>query len=391
MSLLFVVYIIWAFFTGIFNYFTITKLSSIEISGIALFFKNIVLLFFYFYISIFSFNALRNNKHSFSKIRKVCLYSFLIVVPYALLEIFSYYFENISAAYLLNYLEPIFHDRAYSESDSVFRVRGYAFEPSYFSLYIAFVSPWLFSYLINFSSSKFKPFSLLILLFTIIIFTKSRITYVVFFIEFASFVFLAFRFRLTDNFKKEFFLLFLVMSGMLVMSLINYDSIFLTIQSLTSFESKDISNIDRLASIHSAFLLGFDHTIFGVGYGLAGAYLPDYYPNYAFLSYQMTEWASAREKCLGAPVFSMLPRLIAETGFIGCALFLGLWFTAMIKTYKKMLENHQNNLQIQLFGISLFVAFLGMFVASFSVDGYGFTGYWLSLGMAMAYVSGKCA
>jgi len=390
LTFLLLAYVFWAILSGVFNFFIIGNLNSIEISGYAIFLKNITMLVFYFYICLFAYNALRNNEDAFLKIRNVCMYSFLIVIPYALLEILSYYYEINLASYLLRYLEPIFHDRNYAFTDDVSRVRGYAFEPSYFSLYIAFVSPWLLSYLIEIYEKKKFLFSLLIFLFfTIIIYTQSRITYITVIIQVAIYVWLILHFQIKKElFKKNLLIkVFIFTAFLLFIVSMNYQKIFWTFQSLTSFEPTNISNLERLASMHSAMLLSLDHPIYGVGFGLAGAYLPDYYPDYAFLSYSMVFWANAREINFGTPVFSVLPRVLAETGLIGGALFLGAWLTAMYSIYKKILINFRNNNRIPYVGISLFTTLLGLLSASFGVDDLGFVGYWLSFGMTMAYVS----
>jgi len=306
------------------------------------------------------------------------------MAPYCILEIFAYKYENNMAISVLSFIEPFIHSRKYTELETL-NVRGFSFEPSYLSLYVASVLPWIFGNTIK-KNNKIKSLIILILFLLIIILSGSRTMYLVFLIELIVFGAIMFNISNSKKFKK---MIVLFVPLILLVSLF-WENIITVFVSLASLESTDISNITRFSSIHAALRLFIDNPVVGVGYGLAGAYLPDYYPDYAFLSYEIKDWAYARDLNLGTPVFALMPRLAAETGLIGLSLILYFWVVLIKKLYNTI-KLFKNEKIIAEFGVKLLVSLIGLLVASFGVDAFTFIGYWLLFGISVGYIENKNA
>lgn len=376
-------YIVWSLLSGIINFYDILLLRSYNTEGSTVFIKNIFLLLFYSLVLIATSFAMSQNSNKYYLIRKACLYSFVIIVPYFLLEVFSLIFDNNLSNLILSNIEPIFHARASSGDDIVVnKIRGYAFEASYLSLYLAFAFPWLLSYLFQYRM-RYKTYIILIMfLFAIVSLTDSRISYIVIITETILYMIIV---SCLDRSKTVLAAIFIVLITLSTTLAVNYERFTSASRSLFAFDKTDISNTTRAAGMHAAFLLSLDKPIFGVGIGLSGGYLPDYYPSYAFLNYQTPDWSDQRDENLATPTFAMLPKLAAEVGYVGLGFFCMIWASAIFLVYNKTKFVQKSEMRLDYHGISLVVLLIGMFVGSFGVDGYNFMGYWVGLGMAAAY------
>lgn len=376
-------FLAWCGLSGIVNFDKIVALSSRRNTGLLVYLKNLGILVLYvniLFIINYILKHFKDQKKIFAKIRQTCLISFMVVLPYAILEIFAYSYNNNYAIRLLSTIEPLFHSRIFDIKDGL-RVRGYAFEPSYFSLYIAFIFPWLLSY--SFEARKKINYIVLFVVLIVIIYSESRVGYLVFLIEFMIFILSALCFKKA---KKNSISMFLVLLIVGIILLLNSSRLMTIYHSLFEFKSNNISNVTRLASIHAAMLLGMENLIFGVGLGLAGAYLPEYYPDYAWLSYEMRSWASLRDLELGSPVFALFPRVFAEVGAIGLLIYVFLWLTVIIGVYRKVYRINIETNKIDYFGICLLASSIGLLLGSFAVDGFNFLGYWINIGMSAFYI-----
>ncbi len=142
----------------------------------------------------------------------------------------------------------------------------------------------------------------------------------------------------------------------------------------------DFSTITRFGSQLAAIGLWLDNIVFGVGPGLSGAYLPDYYPNWMLAnSNEIQIWTALSKENLGSPTFSIYTRILAEYGIFGAIIACGI-LTSLISKMRRIIRSIQltygERAKIRVFLMSL----AGCLITFFGLDGIGFPGFWILLG-----------
>lgn len=358
-----------------FNYIDASSLTSAEISGGKQLIKSYGLMIFLVYSFCWISSVVNTQERLEACIRGIII-GCIISLAVGALEYFSYGLSQGWAVAANNIVEPLIHVRP--QDAGRFRLRSTAFEPSYYGQYLAFVFPFIVY--LAFFEKKYSYWILLILTLSALWLSKSRTGQISVGIEFILFLLLSLKFKLSigKGYLKK-----------IVIIVLSLGIISLGIVSASSTRNLDESgsNLTRFSSQVAAYNLFRDHPIMGVGIGLAGAYLPDYYPDYAWYSWEIISWAApAREKSLSSPVFAMIPRMLAETGLIGVGALIILNAFILVNLRNICISKNQS-LKWKAFSLTIGISIVGQFVASFGIDTYAIFGYWFSLGLGAGLIS----
>ncbi len=119
----------------------------------------------------------------------------------------------------------------------------------------------------------------------------------------------------------------------------------------------------------------------GVGLGNAGYYFPKYLPPYGWSLVEVENLLNRITLLLN--IKSLWLRLLAETGMVGFALFLG-WLISLLPTFIDKIRSKDT--------LATVMGFMGCFVLAalilegFSVDSFAMPYWWVSLGLAVACI-----
>jgi len=385
-----IIFLVWCLFSFLINYPDAQIHYYKKTSGVNRFIRQYfaliltVLFFFIFYI-----NVLKNftNTEIFLKIRRIFLFSFLIVSLYGILEILFIKF-GFYPAYKVLKLFDYFPFTEY-DTDISKRISSVTFEPPSLATYLIMISGWMFSYIkTNTSLLKYLP-GLFVLILTY--YSGSRTALIVIFIQVFVFLYLV----LTKN-QKKYLILFLSVFVLINVSLIaitNSDKIIndfeKKIESL-DFKSnykKNVSNQSRFGIQYANFKVFLDSPITGVGFGQQAFYAINYYPlwakknNYEFKYIYLNKNISSFP-----PGYNLYIRLLAETGMIGFLIFIYLLFLSF-KQLKNVISSSNGNDKI--LGFILLTSLLGYSLNFLQLDTFRIFGFWLSIAILIRINNNK--
>lgn len=348
------------------------------------------------------------NKISLKTIRRCIFISFIFVGAYSVLEILQIYgivnvegiLKNIS--YYIHYLT---RGELYGD-----RIRSITGEASFLGMYTAFAYPWIVSYILTEKKLTKKIFYGLVTIYMIFLvyLTKSRAAYA---IAMGEMVLILFGILIFD--KKKFnkiLIIIIIIVSMASISSFNKLNMYINnirqqnaqedgkteiidngynidmsvgdvVQSLNS--KTNHSNIARLGLQKSALNIGKANPIIGVGLGQFGFYADEYIEDEARVSFEIQRWMNPEEVDFWPPAFALIPRIVAEQGFIGGAIFIAFLATTMIKFLIKYAKAKENTLEI-----FIMVSIVGVLVSTFNADTYGLPQLWILLGL-ITYLNNK--
>lgn len=285
--------------------------------------------------------------------------------------------------------------KAFSIRDlEIARVHGFALEPAWLAdQLVMFSLPWLLaSFLTGYKIMKNRWVQALLVLGSLIIlyYSFSRNGLVIFFVSVSITLLVFFWARIrsmyqqiisiSPNAKLGFWGVFvLIMAGGVYGTIALFD--------ITSLEQvlNYIINIragERLSGAIAGFRLFGENPWFGVGFGSAGLYLFDYYPDWAFggiwifsqfLTYKFFVIPTSR---------NMYVRLLSETGIIGVGLFV-VFLLSVLGTIRKLLTSERP--------VRKYLGFVGMFawvaivMRNITQDSFTFPVMWIMLGSVLGY------
>lgn len=378
------IFFIWIGMSTITNIYATSNIQSLKVNGLQLIINGVrfYLLVALIILSIITIN--RNKKQVIYKLSNFFIYSFLLTIPYSVLELLSYVLNNNFSQLLLDYLDIILHARRGVDYLDINRVRGLSFEPSYYGVYLATILPFIISkYLI----SKSKIYYRLLIFFIIIcvIFSQSRTAYVAILIEFIVFFYLKNKYTLQKNYFSNIMIMMSTIVIIIILLSINVDNVVLsTYQSL--FDQSVSSNIIRFGAQHAGFLLATNYFFFGVGPGMSGAYVHNYYPDYMFLSEEIDNWITSGLTDLSAPTFGYFSTLAAEVGILGLIFFMIPLTIICKKVLMHIKVTSLDDPKNSIYGIAILTSILGLFLSSFGLNGTTYLGYWILLSLALLYI-----
>lgn len=363
------------FISAVVNALSAMDVSAEQAEGIVVLVKSLLVAILLCYCVFLVTNTVNTHKQLHACIDGIAI-GCLLTVLFCLFEYFAYTLSQSRALAVVNLIEPFVHARLH---DMGGKVRGLAFEPSYLGLYLSFAFPFLV-YLVLTRRSKYYTFLMLFIFLTTVA-SQSRTGLISIFVEAVLWVYYLFRTGMVNKIQS--------MLGKAALVFVFLGLLYGGYKATTTiyhFNSNNISNITRVSSQVAAVGVFLDNKLFGVGYGLAGAYLTDYYPDFAWKSYTVRMWAAQRDISLSSPVFAMFPRLLAETGITGTTMFLILISHTLLTLRKRFFAKCFSQ-ETRLLYLTLFVSIAGQMVASFGVDTLVFYGYWFSLGLAAVLIA----
>lgn len=379
--------ILWVSISGVANIWGISQSFTKGRSGIEKFVFQYVLLLFVVLSSLFIYDMGREDSRFLYKFRKYSVCSLVLVGLYCVFEVLAILGEE-KAAKLLSVVDYYIRDE--DAGVAIFkRLRSVSGEPSYFAMYISFVFPWVFSCAI--SSGRYRWFFLLLIacLVGLVILTFSRSAYGILGVQIIILILASARYggasgREFLSVVKGVAILALVIVGAGVFEVVPVELVGNVVISLLDLD--DISNIGRYGSQLAAFSMAVDNPVFGVGFGQYGFNMPAFVPDWALISAEIQEWMSTSSDSAWAPALGLYARISGELGFVGLALWIGIWgglFKACLWKFKK---NCNNSGSCDVMGLALLVSMFGVLMAGFNSDSLRFFGYWILLALCWVYL-----
>lgn len=342
-------------------------------------------------------------KTAFKILMKALLFSLIVIFGYSCIEIF-YLAGNETAKNILITITPYFH---YIETNHGWwppllwrnQIRSVFAEPSFFSIWAAFVLPFLWYKLIVSDTLRSKIISIMILIvFTTLVFlTNARTGVALLCGEFMCL--LIYILWVHNNFIIRKFI-FISICTICAFSLSNYFiNNFMTEKdisaedyfknNLTNITSVEVrSNGARYSTIYANVMVGIDNPILGVGKGLVTAYMPDYFPDFAENNREVQNWIKYQNEQgvlkIPIPSFCAYSLIFAESGIVGLLCYL---FPVFFLIYNILKILHQNKERLEF--VILLIALLGILASGFSITLNVTYCYWVLLGLGYAMCFGK--
>lgn len=292
-----------------------------------------LLVFFAFFIKA---SGIRRMAHF---VRLGFYISFFYVVIEVFLSLIPY-FLGAGRFELMDAIDSIFHARI--NDWGALRTRGFSFEPGYQGVFLIICLPFLFS------DQDIRRRRRNLFFWVVCIATTFAPGAIV-----AGALFF-----LTYNFKSKFSTVakLLVLVSFVPISLIVY---------LTMISGADlVSTTTRLGSWIASLDAIFANFFFGVGPGMSGYWVVDFYPDFFYLSPEAGQWQLSGVDFLNAPTFSSLLNFLLNYGFLSAVVIVVCFYRLRI------LEN------IFYSGIGR-SAFYSLLVVSFTITSYQVMGYLL--------------
>ena len=236
----------------------------------------------------------------------------------------------------------------------------------------------------------------------ILIFTKSRVGWITFFVVVTYLIIIINR-RIIKIIKNKFqpekdrflikflpiilvfFYILLLIAGLFFFS--KFDSRMESLFKIETYKNQNIFSIanefvfaERILYWQTGWQVFNDYPIFGVGLGNVGFFFEDYIPSFA--------WALDEPRHLifqasyQGNVKNLWFRLLSETGIVGFICF-GTWlFLIFLKANRY--QKHSSNVY-NYWGLVGKIALITLVIEGFSIDSFALPYYWIILGMVSSY------
>ena len=404
-KVLLALFIVWTGISATININTIIYNQFKERSGLEKLILQIMVLAFMVLIMYATEFIISLNNISLRTIRKYVLISFIFVSLYSLLEILQVYgilnVENIlrKISYYIHYLN---RGNLYGD-----RIRSITGEASFLGMYVAFAYPWIVSYILTEKKYTKKILYGIVVLYMLLLvyLTKSRVAYAVTMGEMVLILIGILVFN-RNKVNKILIIIITICSMLSITSFNTLNSYIMSIRHqeenveevvddgynidmsvgdvVQSLNSKtNHSNIARLGLQKSAINMGMDNPIIGIGLGQFGFYADEYIEDDARVSFEIQRWTDPKEIDFWPPAFALIPRIVAEQGFVGAAIFIVFLLATMIKFFMKYVKEEENTMEILTM-----VSLVGVIVSTFNADTYGLPQLWILLGI-ITYLNNK--
>lgn len=353
-----------------------------------------------------------NWKMAFKILIKGILISVFIIFCYSTLELF-YFTGEEWAKNILIIITPYFHSidvsgSAWENWPPILppgkQLRSIFAEPSYFGIFAAFCIPFLW-YCINNMKDKIIYTIVFFIIVFFVFLSQARTATSLLFGEvgllFLSLVY--FRDKLVIKtvflvclsisvafFSANYFLDNFVDNTSKNGKVENYlDNIskngkvesYLDKNFYSVFSDNKRSNSARYAYIKSAFRVGLDNPVFGVGRELTAAYMNDYFTAEE-IKVKEIQLRFQRQQELGIfragmPILCEYARRFAENGIVGCVIYFTPLIYLLYSLFKKL-----KNLQYE--HLFYMISLAGILASGFSLEFTGTYYYWVLLGLGYA-------
>ncbi|EDS78666.1 O-Antigen Polymerase family [Clostridium botulinum C str. Eklund] len=376
-TVLFILFI-WIIISGMMNMEFISKNYTKGRSGISKYVMQLLVYVFGMITTYISYYVVKNSNISLEKIRRYVIISFYIVGFYSIFEIMRFLNINIGTI-LISKIDCIIRNTTsgyvFGEYD---RLRSVCAEASWFSMYAAFVFPWIFTCLFD-KKNKIKYVFICGYFIVMILFTKSRSGYVIIASELLIMSIFILKSR-SKKINKSIIVGVILFGSILLVPIINYANtknginIVRVVQSLR--DRDNLSNIARYGCQKSSLNMGFHNPIFGVGLGQYGFYMPKYIDRECYdKSWEIRQWVNPQENTPWPPVHSLYFRIIGELGIIGFIIWIYLCGYILNSLYRIYKNNNEPLL------LALFVSYLGTLLSFLNIDSFRFLPIWIIAGL----------
>lgn len=315
-----------------------------------------------------------------TQVRRIFLYSFIVVFIYGFFEILFRVF-GFYPAYLVLRLFDFFPFTEYDE-DINRRISSVCWEAPALATYLITVAGWMFSYIItNKGYMKYIP-TLIVIVLTY--FSGSRTALVV--VLFQLIVFFSIVLSRGQKIKVGLAILTLaiVLSSIVVLS--KSDKIIQNVEKkLESLDIKgnlknNVSNQSRIGIQYANLIVFANNPIFGVGYGQQAFEAIHYYPLWA----KKNNWEFKyvylnKNDPMFPPGYNLYVRLLAETGIIGFSFFIFFLFN-IVKGTRRLISD-STTIENKAISIVLLTTFVGFTLNWLQLDTFRMHGFWFSFAL----------
>lgn len=347
-----------------------------------------------------------NWKSAFKILIEAILISVFVIFGYSTLEVF-YFTGEEWAKDILIIITPYFHSidvpgTAWGNWPPLLppgiQLRSIFAEPSYFGIFAGFCIPFLW-YCINNMKNKITYTIVFLIIAFLVFLSQARTATALLFGEIGLLFLVLLYFRdklmlktvflvcLSTNiafFSANYFLNNFV-DNIFVQNNNNAES-YLDKNFFSIFSNNKRSNSARYAYIKSAFRVGLDNPVFGVGRELTATYINDYFTADE-IEVKEIQLRFKRQQELGVlkagmPILCEYARRFVETGIVGCIIYFAPLLYLLYGLLKKL-----RNLQYEY--LFYMISLAGILVSGFSLELTGTYYYWVLLGLGYAMCFGK--
>ena len=121
------------------------------------------------------------------------------------------------------------------------------------------------------------------------------------------------------------------------------------------------------------------HPILGVGLGNAGFFFSKEIPSFGWSLVEVRTLMYRSTLLLN--IKNLWFRLLAETGIVGFAVFIG-WLISLVPEFVQKFQSNREN--IKILGLMGFMVIAALFFEGFSIDSFAMPYWWISLGLTSA-------
>lgn len=378
-------FLLWAVLSGLVNGSDIVAADFKGREGMEKYVNQLFVLGFGVLATLFVYNVYRARPGDFfARVRRFLLLSFLVAGAYSVVEI-AFLLGSDAARGALESINVFIHgspDMYYG------RLRSVSGEASWFAMYCSVVVAWVMSYAFSSRRGVMAWVALAGYLFLLVILSFSRLMYFTIALQ-AVLFFLLLAGRPGVSAARL---------GLVVASIVGFLAVGASLagsealanrtllEVFTSIASTDnSSNVIRFGSQTAALRMAAAHPLFGVGFGQYGFHMADYLPQWAWSNPEIQQYLSPYEGTPWPPVHGMYTRIAAEMGYGGLLLWLALWTAVFVDCFRRFLARSRASGEVDLPGVCVLVSIAGVVASGLNQDTFWFMGYWLVLGLALAY------
>lgn len=334
------------------------------------------------------YNIFSRNDHTiiFLKIRKVIMMTLYLVLIFAIIEI-------LAGLYYIPFFQELYADlssllnKAHPDSRNSWilgRITSVCYEPPFLAMYLIFVLPFGLSYI--YTGQKIIRLVHTIVVIGLVLLSGSRAAFIVIFFQCIVFLTIGLKFK---KLQPKLIRVIRVLGTIVVFLLLILgpkvlDRVERNLESLSGNKGNKhaSSNMTRLGTQFAAFDVFLDSPVLGVGLGQSGYYLPDEYPDWAVEgSWEIRLLYKDNDDKTWPPNFSLLTRLLSETGLVGLILFSLFNFAILFYAYKGIKKTDGISKIIE---ITLITTLLGLLVNYLQFDSLRLVTYWIVIAFLMS-------
>ncbi|THF47645.1 MULTISPECIES: O-antigen ligase [Flavobacterium] len=374
------VFLLWCIFSVVVNFPFIQESYYKKTTGINRFIRQyfvIIMSGVAFFMLYWNVIVKMSAKEILLMIRKVFLYSFIVVSIYGFLEILYIYF-GVYPAYTLLRLFDYFPFTEY-DYDVNRRISSVTFEAPALGLYLITVAGWMFSYIITHKGYvRYIP-TLVVIILTY--YSGSRTALIVITLQAVVFFGIILNNRQKLMAISGIAAMFVLFGTMIVVfkgdKIINDMGKKLESLDFKSNLKKNISNQSRFGIQYANMMVFKENPIVGVGYGQQAFHALNYYPIWAKKdNYEFPYIYLNKNNPMFPPGYNIYVRLLAETGIIGFSIFIYLLYQ-IGKQSVRIIKNSED--EIKILGIIILVSLIGFIMNWFQSDTFRMYGFWICL------------